>query len=219
MDEKNVYTRQESLKLSIPESVTVIGLGGIGYWMAIGLAMAGVKKLILIDSDVYEEHNMNRVPLKSYDVGNYKVDVVQDHISEIRPYCEVLSYNKHTDMLSKDAIEKINGTDVIDCRDNVKPIRNIKPPILKAGYDGTKLTIHTRPNYECILGDVNGGYRIIPSWVGTPMTVVGISLHYLCMSRSDERERLISFDVNDTIDIISSYNVMNHEKMKRECVK
>jgi molybdopterin/thiamine biosynthesis adenylyltransferase len=216
MDDDEMYTRQTSLELDVPERVTIIGLGGIGFWMAMGLAMAGTRELILVDSDVFEDHNRNRVPIHEYDVGNYKVDVASEHIRDLRPYCEVIPYNKHTDKLSKDALEKINETCIVDCRDNVKPIPNINKPILKAGYDGTKLTIHTHPNYDCIFGDINGGYRIIPSWVGTPMVVTGICLHYLCMSRSDEIERIVSFDVKDILDIITSYHAMSHEQNRKK---
>ncbi len=41
-------------------SVGVVGLGGLGSAVALYLAAAGVGRLILVDSDVVEVHNLNR---------------------------------------------------------------------------------------------------------------------------------------------------------------
>ena len=48
----DIYNRQQSLNLQIPESVSVIGVGGVGSWVALNLALVGVKKLILYDPDI-----------------------------------------------------------------------------------------------------------------------------------------------------------------------
>ena len=61
--------------------MTIVGLGGIGYWVAKFLAMAGVEKLYVFDFDVIEEHNLNRLDLPSRFVGKNKADVVKIVVS------------------------------------------------------------------------------------------------------------------------------------------
>lgn len=64
--------------------ITIIGAGATGSATALLLTRLGVGELCLIDKDVIEESNLNRLhgaTLK--DVGKYKVDVLQKYISEI----------------------------------------------------------------------------------------------------------------------------------------
>ncbi len=74
------FTRQEQLKdfyqdrLS-NETVLVLGVGGIGANVAIGLCRLGVRRVILVDKDVVEDHNLNRQHLYGVaDVGKKKVE-------------------------------------------------------------------------------------------------------------------------------------------------
>ena len=53
----------------------LLGTGGLGCSVAIGLAWLGVKKMILIDKDVVEVHNLNRqILFTNKDVGKSKVE-------------------------------------------------------------------------------------------------------------------------------------------------
>jgi tRNA A37 threonylcarbamoyladenosine dehydratase len=45
MPEGLTYDRQREIGLSIPQSVTIVGVGGIGSWAAIDTAMSGVENL------------------------------------------------------------------------------------------------------------------------------------------------------------------------------
>ena len=62
MPEQAIYERQNLIKdLKIPETASVVGLGGTGFWTALLLAMSGVEELVLIDSDIVEVSNLNRL--------------------------------------------------------------------------------------------------------------------------------------------------------------
>lgn len=69
--------------------VAVIGIGGVGSFVAEGLARAGVGSLILMDGDVVSETNLNRqlVALRST-IGKPKADVMRDRILDISPQCD-----------------------------------------------------------------------------------------------------------------------------------
>ena len=51
------YDRQESLQLKTP-SITVVGAGGIGFWVSKFAAMSGIEKIYIFDPDTIEESNL-----------------------------------------------------------------------------------------------------------------------------------------------------------------
>ncbi len=70
--------------------VAVVGLGGLGSFVALELAYLGVGHLILIDPDRIELSNLNRlIGAGPDDVGRYKVDVFRDLVERVAPEVEV----------------------------------------------------------------------------------------------------------------------------------
>lgn len=67
-------------------SVLLIGAGGLGSWVAYGLAAAGVGRLGLCDPDTVNLSNLNRSILFDRDtVGKFKVDAARDRLSRFAP--------------------------------------------------------------------------------------------------------------------------------------
>jgi len=76
--------------------VAVVGLGGLGGSIAEALARMGVGKLILVDGDVFVDHNLNRQLLSSNDVlGRPKVEVAVERIARINPAVEVVPHRAY----------------------------------------------------------------------------------------------------------------------------
>ncbi len=69
--------------------VGVIGLGSGGSFVAVSLAMSGVKHFTLIDDDVLEAGNVLRHAADLSDVGRPKVDIVADLIRRRSPDAEI----------------------------------------------------------------------------------------------------------------------------------
>jgi molybdopterin/thiamine biosynthesis adenylyltransferase len=70
--------------------VAVVGLGGLGSFVALELAYLGVGHLTLIDPDRIELTNLNRlIGAGPADVGRYKVDVFRELIARVAPNVEV----------------------------------------------------------------------------------------------------------------------------------
>ncbi len=69
--------------------VGVIGLGSGGSFVAVSLAMSGVKHFTLIDADVLEAENVLRHAADLSDVGRLKVDAVADLIRRRSPDAEI----------------------------------------------------------------------------------------------------------------------------------
>ncbi|MBR2089316.1 MAG: thiamine biosynthesis protein ThiF [Fibrobacter sp.] len=75
-------------------TVAVCGLGGLGSNVAINLARAGIKKLILVDFDCVEVTNLQRQQYKANQVGLPKAKALVENLKEIAPYVELESYNE-----------------------------------------------------------------------------------------------------------------------------
>lgn len=70
--------------------ILVIGIGGVGSWVAESLARTGIGAMTLVDLDDVCITNINRQILAtSSTVGQFKVDVMKKRISDIQPRCEV----------------------------------------------------------------------------------------------------------------------------------
>jgi len=66
--------------------VAVIGCGGLGGYVIEELARLGVGRIIAIDPDVFEEHNLNRQLFSSpANLGQAKVDAAVKRINDINP--------------------------------------------------------------------------------------------------------------------------------------
>lgn len=166
----DIYDRQKTLNINTDLTVSVIGCGGIGFWVSKFLAMSGVNNLYIYDPDIIEVSNLNRLDVPESFLGRNKVDVVKLIINSIRPMASVISFPFK---YSKFTAEKTDW--VIDCTDNVDTqivnqeiADSLGSRYVKAGYDGTRVSISDRVGEW---GESSGGYTIIPSWV-CPAVVV-----------------------------------------------
>lgn len=67
-------------------SVAVIGCGGLGGYVVEELARLGVGRIVVIDPDVFEEHNLNRQLFSSpANLDTAKVEAAAKRIREINP--------------------------------------------------------------------------------------------------------------------------------------
>jgi tRNA A37 threonylcarbamoyladenosine dehydratase len=69
--------------------VAIIGLGNIGSNAAVMLAKLGVKKLILVDHDTVEAHNLASQFYTSHDGGKLKTEALAESLRAIQPDIEL----------------------------------------------------------------------------------------------------------------------------------
>ena len=173
MNTEGLYNRQQSLKLDIPNSVAVVGVGGVGSWVAFNLALVGVKKISLYDFDKLELSNLNRTPYKVNQVGNSKVSALTELIKERRSDCEVLPF-----------VKKINKKDDFETEYDVLIDTRDKDPmegsIMTGGYDGENITLHFNPKPGSVWGDAPARYTITPSYVVPPQLIATLITAYIC---------------------------------------
>lgn len=66
--------------------VIVVGVGGVGSWVAEGLVRSGIGQITLVDMDVVSESNINRqLPALSSTLGESKVMVMAQRLQDINP--------------------------------------------------------------------------------------------------------------------------------------
>ena len=140
---------QQALHCFAQSHVTVVGIGGVGTWVAESLARSGVGQITLIDLDDICVTNTNRQAhaLKET-IGESKVEVMAQRLKQINPECMV---NEVEDFITVDNLAeyfqgKKAGGDldyVIDCIDAVKPktaliawCKRQKLPIITVGGAG-----------------------------------------------------------------------------------
>lgn len=107
--------------------IVVVGLGGVGSWIAEAAARSGVAKLTLIDFDHIAESNVNRqVHAVSDTLGQAKVLAMRDRIAEINPECEVSCVEEFVDVTNWPAVAALGNSfefgqlAVIDACDQVR---------------------------------------------------------------------------------------------------
>jgi tRNA A37 threonylcarbamoyladenosine dehydratase len=71
-------------------TVAVIGLGGVGSYVAEALCRSSIGNLLLIDADVVEPSNINRqLPALTSTMGRLKTEVVAERLKQINPDCQI----------------------------------------------------------------------------------------------------------------------------------
>jgi tRNA threonylcarbamoyladenosine dehydratase len=70
--------------------VLVVGLGGVGSWVAEALARSGIGALTLMDPDDVCVSNINRQLMATHEtIGRFKVDVLAERLRAIHPACRI----------------------------------------------------------------------------------------------------------------------------------
>lgn len=112
---------QKALAHFAQSHLCVIGIGGVGAWVAEALARSGIGQITLIDMDDICTTNTNRqIHALTDTVGQQKIDVMASRIKSINPDCQV---NCIDDFISKENLFEHLGQGfdyVIDAIDSVR---------------------------------------------------------------------------------------------------
>ena len=111
----------EGLRRLRAARVAIVGLGGVGSWIAEACARSGVGRLTLIDLDHVSESNINRqVHALESTVGAAKVAAMASRIASIDPGCSVETVEAFVDATNvTDLVAPGRYDIVIDATDQV----------------------------------------------------------------------------------------------------
>jgi hypothetical protein len=165
--------RQKAIPLQIPSCVAVVGCGGVGSWLALFLALAGVPELWLFDNDTISESNLNRIPLSSKDVGRPKSTALAEAIKALRPSCTVTGLSHFTPDLAK-LIELQHHAIWVACTTDTWASRKMAYEWSKAEFisyieaasEGEDGSVANSPADFASELETQPGYASVPVWVG-----------------------------------------------------
>ncbi len=105
---------QESLS---DAHVLVLGVGALGSYLSVNLALAGVGNLHLVDFDTIEISNLNRQMLFTEEnLKQNKAEVAAQKLKVLNPDIEIFSYPHAMEKLPSEVVKKI--TVIACCLDN-----------------------------------------------------------------------------------------------------
>ena len=192
----DMYSRQQELGLNVPDSVTVVGCGGVGSWVATMLAMSGVPKLYLFDPDALEPTNFNRLPLPPVKSGTNKARALREWLITLRPGAMIAANGSRADGVVMAKTEAL-----FDCTDDF----TVREPLyvwcqenrvryIRAGYDGgNHVTVaHSLPWQA---GTPLARYDVVPSWVVPAIMVAALAVWECLMSLNVNGNGSLSLDI------------------------
>lgn len=150
---------QEGQKRLREATALVAGAGAIGNEVAKNLAMLGIKRLLIVDNDVVELSNTNRmIFFERKNQGSNKAEVLARNITSKFPHVEALAW---TGALESLPLEHLLNVDVIVCGlDNVvsriylaQMSRRYSIPMVDGGivgYQG-RVQVYAPPDMPCPL--------------------------------------------------------------------
>lgn len=151
-------------------TILIVGLGGVGSWVAIGLAQSGVNNFILCDPDVVKRDNLNRSLFFEKDIGKPKIDAITDKIYSLGNKSNVI--RSYAGIEHKDDVLKLINSDnsvdlVINCADY-------------PSVDRTSEVIGKACMEEDIPHIISGGYNLHLSLIG-PTIIPNETACYNCI--------------------------------------
>lgn len=144
------------------KTATVFGLGGLGVIVAEIMARLGIGRLILVDRDIVNLENLNRLGYNISDLNKPKVEAFKNKLEGIKKARENLKLEIETyyvDIIAWDKLgEIVRNSDIIfTCLDNLEARLEVnywavkyKKPLIDAGtsLNGLKGTVITVIPYE-----------------------------------------------------------------------
>lgn len=127
--------------------VAIFGIGGVGSFVAEGLARAGIGSFVLVDNDKICESNINRQIHALHDtIGEFKVDVMKERILKINSdvkvevFKEFYTQDSKVNILDNSISYIVDAIDSIDSKvDLIQEAQKKEIPIISSMGTGNKL--------------------------------------------------------------------------------
>ena len=140
---------EKSMQKLCKSRVLIFGVGGVGGYVAEGLARSGVGNIALVDFDDIAESNINRQIIAGYStVGQKKVEVMKKRILDINPKAVVQIFDIKFNEETKDQINFGDYDYVVDAIDMitskliiVELAKQNNTPIISCMGTGNKLDV------------------------------------------------------------------------------
>jgi tRNA A37 threonylcarbamoyladenosine dehydratase len=178
-------TGAEKLKQAV---ILIVGLGGVGAYVAEMLCRAGIGNLTLVDGDIVEESNRNRqLPALISTLKKLKTVVMAERLLDINPE---LKLTLHQEFLRDDrtveVLESQKFDFVIDCIDTLSPKAFLIYHALMKGYK--------------VVSSMGSGGKLDPGQV----RIADISESHDCKLARMVRKRLHRLGISSGVTVVYS---------------
>lgn len=127
LDRIETLVTKEKMKQLKKKKVLICGVGGVGSFVAEGLARSGIGQITLCDFDIIDESNLNRQLMTSKkNIGEVKTEVLKRRLEEVSD-AKVYVLNEYIDESFK--LKKYDY--VVDCIDSL----NSKFALVKKAHE------------------------------------------------------------------------------------
>lgn len=138
---------REKIEKLAKSKVAIFGIGGVGSYVAEGLARCGIGSFILVDNDKVTLTNINRqIIATTKTIGEYKVDLMKQRILDINPEANIQIYKTFYMPDYKENILDSSINYIVDAIDTVtakiylvEQATKLNVPIISSMGTGNKL--------------------------------------------------------------------------------
>jgi tRNA A37 threonylcarbamoyladenosine dehydratase len=181
-------------------NILIVGLGGVGSYAAEMLCRAGVGRMTLADSDVFEETNRNRqLAALISTTGKYKAEILAQRFRDINPDIQL---NIVTDFIRDEKTEKLLDKERYDYV--VDAIDTLSPKVF--------LICHSLKRGLRLVSSMGSGGKIDPARI----RIADISESYNCRLARIIRKRLSKMGIKDGFKVIFSTEETGSHAIKPE---
>lgn len=197
-----IYERQASLiNLEELPAVMIIGAGGVGCWIALALALGGVRYMDLFDGDSLSTHNLNRFPLPMSSVGSLKSEALANWLRTLRPEAEIVARGSFDSAIhTRVADWLVCATDSLKsrrmCYDYAQ--RN-GMRYLEVGADGERWTLSPSPPEFSTENEAQPGYQTVPVHVGPCMMAGAAAAYYVLHNQQPSGSHAMNWEKGELL--------------------
>lgn len=191
---------EEKLSKLINANVLVIGLGGVGAYVAEQLCRAGIGKMSIVDGDLVEESNRNRqLPALKSTIGKAKAEILAERFLDINPDIQLTVVNGFVrDEKMKELLNSQKFDYVVDAIDTISP----KVSLI---YEAVQLELP-------IISSMGAGGKIDPSKI----MVADISKSYNCKLARVLRKQLGKLGIKKGVKVVFSFELIDERAIRIE---
>jgi hypothetical protein len=171
------YSLQGLIKeIKVPDSITVVGTGGVGAWFALYAAMCGVPRLTVLDASNVDAKDVARTPFAPKQIGQSKAQAIRELIMQVRPEARVeaqklfFEIGKHDSILHGLVFDGASDQKLADGLPDLAKRKGLR--YISAVYYGLNVGSldFTPRNMKVRKGDD-------PVWVGSAAMAAAMALH------------------------------------------
>ncbi len=111
---------EEKQKELEEKKIAILGMGGLGGYLAQGALRIGIRHLVLVDGDCFSQSNLNRQLFSTEEsIGREKVNIAKDYLLKIDSKADIVTHNIYIKDINDSKLFKDVDL-ILDALDNIE---------------------------------------------------------------------------------------------------